>query len=255
MNQSVTIKGTKSGIILVLSPQVPFYQLKEDIQKHFIDAASFLGKNKMGLIIRGRRLTDEEQAEVVDTITNNSQLTITCIIDEESETERLFAAAGSNEVKTEAVNSEMVSANLSESEDITAIDSDNNNAQIFAGNLRSGQDISCEQNVVILGDVKPGANVTSYGSIFILGELRGNAFAGAGGDRNAIVMALNLNPLQVRIADAIAISPDAEKGPKLRLKKKKLINNENEPEVAYIENGHIVKTLYGPSFLRQYGKN
>ena len=181
MNQSVTIKGTKSGIILVLSPQVPFYQLKEDIQKHFIDAASFLGKNKMGLIIRGRRLTDEEQAEVVDTITNNSQLTITCIIDEESETERLFAAAGSNEVKTEAVNSEMVSANLSESEDITAIDSDNNNAQIFAGNLRSGQDISCEQNVVILGDVKPGANVTSYGSIFILGELRGNAFAGAGG--------------------------------------------------------------------------
>lgn len=255
MNQSVTIKGTKSGIILVLSPQVPFYQLKEDIQKHFIDAASFLGKNKMGLIIRGRRLTDEEQAKVVDTITNNSQLTITCIIDEESETERLFAAAGSNEVKTEAVNSEMVSANLSESEDITAIDSDNNNAQIFAGNLRSGQDISCEQNVVILGDVKPGANVTSYGSIFILGELRGNAFAGAGGDRNAIVMALNLNPLQVRIADAIAISPDAEKGPKLRLKKKKLINNENEPEVAYIENGHIVKTLYGPSFLRQYGKN
>ena len=255
MNQSVTIKGTKSGIILVLSPQVPFYQLKEDIQKHFIDAASFLGKNKMGLIIRGRRLTDEEQAEVVDTITNNSQLTITCIIDEESETERLFAAAGSNEVKTEAVNSEVVSDNSSESEDITAIDSDNNNAQIFAGNLRSGQDISCEQNVVILGDVKPGANVTSYGSIFILGELRGNAFAGAGGDRNAIVMALNLNPLQVRIADAIAISPDAEKGPKLRLKKKKLINNENEPEVAYIENGHIVKTLYGPSFLRQYGKN
>ncbi len=255
MNQSVTIKGTKSGIILVLSPQVPFYQLKEDIQKHFIDAASFLGKNKMGLIIRGRRLTDEEQAEVVDTITNNSQLTITCIIDEESETERLFASAGSNEIKTEAVNSEVVSANLSESEDITAIDSDNNNAQIFAGNLRSGQDISCEQNVVILGDVKPGANVTSYGSIFILGELRGNAFAGAGGDRNAIVMALNLNPLQVRIADAIAISPDAEKGPKLRLKKKKLINNENEPEVAYIENGHIVKTLYGPSFLRQYGKN
>jgi septum site-determining protein MinC len=255
LNQSVTIKGTKSGIILVLSPQVPFYQLKEDIQKHFIDAASFLGKNKMGLIIRGRRLTDEEQAEVVDTITNNSQLTITCIIDEESETERLFTAAGSKEVKTEAVNSEVVSDNSNESENITTIDSDNNNAQIFAGNLRSGQDISCEQNVVILGDVKPGANVTSYGSIFILGELRGNAFAGAGGDRNAIVMALNLNPLQVRIADAIAISPDAEKGPKLRLKKKKLINNENEPEVAYIENGHIVKTLYGPSFLRQYGKN
>ena len=68
-------------------------------------------------------------------------------------------------------------------------------------------------------------------------------------------MALELDPIQLKIADIIGVSPDAEKGPKLRLKKKKLINNENEPEVAYIENGHIVKTLYGPSFLRQYGKN
>ncbi|MBO5622830.1 MAG: hypothetical protein J5959_14505, partial [Butyrivibrio sp.] len=95
---------------------------------------------------------------------------------------------------------------------------------------------------------------TSYGSIFILGELRGNAFAGAGGDRNAIVMALELNPLQVRIADAIAISPDAEKGPKLRFKKKKIMTSVHEPEVAYIENGHIIKTVYGTAFLRQYIK-
>ena len=131
-----------------------------------------------------------------------------------------------------------------------------NNALVYNGNLRSGQDVSCKQSVVILGDVKPGANVVSYGSIFILGELRGNAFAGAGGDKDAFVMALALNPLQVRIADAIAISPDAEKGPKLKIRKKKLLANAqaNEPEVAYIENGHIVKASYGPSFLRQLNK-
>ena len=123
---------------------------------------------------------------------------------------------------------------------------------IYKGNLRSGQDISCEQNVVILGDVKPGANVVSYGSIFILGELRGNAFAGAGGDRNAVIMSLKLDPLQVRIADAIAISQDADKGPKLRIRKKKPGASVDEPEVAYICDGHIVKTSYGPGFLRQY---
>ena len=134
-------------------------------------------------------------------------------------------------------------------------DTFDDNAMIYRGNLRSGQDISSEKSIVVMGDVKPGANVTSYGSIYILGELRGNAFAGAGGDRDAIIMALDLRPIQVRIADAIAISPDAEKGAKLKVKKKKFLSgNEGDPEVAYIENGHIVKTGYGASFLREFYK-
>ncbi len=248
MSQTVTIKGTKSGIILVLDKDISFTELRSEIAVKFQEASSFLGKNKMGLIIRGRRLSDNEQAEVVNIITNNSNLTITCIIDEESATERLFNVERQEkalEEKTAAL-TEQVSANAQTLPD--------NSALIYSGNLRSGQDISCEQSIVILGDVKPGGSVTSYGSIFILGELRGNAFAGAGGDQSAIIMALKLDPLQVRIADAIAISPDAEKGPKLRLRKKKIITSENEPEVAYIDNGHIVKTLYGASFLRQFSK-
>ncbi len=248
MKQSVTIKGTKSGIILVLDGTTSFSEIKEEMAVRFQEAATFLGRNKMGLIIRGRKLSDAEQEEVVDIIVHNSNLTITCIIDEESATERLFNIDREEEAleeRTAAINDEVMSP---------AQTVPDNSALIYTGNLRSGQDISCEQSVVILGDVKPGGSVTSYGSIFILGELRGNAFAGAGGDQSAIVMALKLDPLQVRIADAIAISPDAEKGPKLRFKKKKIMNSENEPEVAYIDNGHIVKTLYGASFLRQISK-
>ncbi|MBO6242516.1 MAG: hypothetical protein J6O61_17075 [Butyrivibrio sp.] len=251
MNQTVTIKGTKSGIILVLDAEVSFEDLKKEVAVKFDEASGFLGNNKMGLIIRGRTLSESEEDEIVDIINNHSQLKIVCIIDEESEKERLFS-----------------SVNISENENVDSVQSDEpvisqeivddyaNNALVYNGNLRSGQDVSCKQSVVILGDVKPGANVVSYGSIFILGELRGNAFAGAGGDKDAFVMALALNPLQVRIADAIAISPDAEKGPKLKIRKKKLLANAqaNEPEVAYIENGHIVKASYGPSFLRQLNK-
>ncbi len=248
MNQTVAIKGTKSGIILVLDKDAPFSELRDEIAVKFQEASSFLGKNKMGLIIRGRDLSDNQQSDVIDIITNNSNLTITCIIDEESATERLFNIE--NKEKELAQHSE----NIASAESIVMQTLPDNSALVYTGNLRSGQDISCEQSVVILGDVKPGGSVTSYGSIFILGELRGNAFAGAGGDQSAIVMALKLDPLQVRIADAIAISPDAEKGPKLRLKKKKLISSETEPEVAYIDNGHIVKTLYGAAFLRQISK-
>ena len=249
MNQLVTIKGTKSGIILVLEPSAPFPVLSDEVASKFKEASSFLGNKNMGLIIRGRSLSDDEESKIVKIIEDNCDLKIFCVIDEESGAEKFFEHV----VQEPVVNTRGMDASV-ESDTVSAQSGDDgNNALILKGNLRSGQDVSCKQSVVILGDVKPGANVISYGSIFILGELRGNAFAGAGGDRNAIVMALNLNPLQVRIADAIAISPDAEKGPKLKFKKKKLMGNENggEPEVAYIEGDHIVKTAYGASFLRQ----
>lgn len=243
MNQLVTIKGTKSGIILVLEPTASFPELSDEVASRFAEASAFLGSKNMGLIIRGRKLSDDEEKKIVKIIEDNCDLKIFCIIDEESDVEKKFEHVPTSQTQQSVVNSA--------DNEITQ-DVDDGNALIYKGNLRSGQDISCKQSVVILGDVKPGANVISYGSIFILGELRGNAFAGAGGDRNAIVMALNLNPLQVRIADAIAISPDSEKGPKLKFKRKKLMGAEmqGEPEVAYIEGDHIVKTAYGASFLR-----
>jgi septum site-determining protein MinC len=248
LSQKVTIKGTKSGIILVLDPKEPFNFLRDEIAEKFKEASAFFGKSNMGLIIRGKDLTDDEQAEVVGLIEDNSELKISCIINEASDLEKYIAEAVNRSVPTPAARQ---AADTAVQE---VVESDPSGARIFKGNLRSGQDISCKESVVILGDVKPGASVTSYGSIFILGELRGNAFAGAGGDSECVVMALNLNPLQVRIAEAIAISPDAEKGPKLRFKKKKIMNTEQEPEVAYIENGHIVKTSYGHPFLRQFYK-
>ena len=251
LNQLVTIKGTKSGIILVLEPKASFMEICNDAASRFKEASSFLGNKRVGLIIRGRKLSDDEENKIVEVIENNCDLTVCCIIDEESDAEKRFEHL-SKEVSQTSQETVVSAENITEQ---TQYD-DTNNAVIIQGNLRSGQDVSCRQSVVILGDVKPGANVVSYGSIFILGELRGNAFAGAGGDRNAIVMALDLNPLQVRIADAIAISPDAERGPKIRLKKKKFMGNDNsgEPEVAYIEGDHIVKTAYGSSFLRQLQK-
>ncbi|WP_155832478.1 septum site-determining protein MinC [Butyrivibrio sp. VCB2001] len=245
MDAAVTIKGTKSGIILVLDPSLSFEDLCLSIKDKFKEASSFLGRNNMGLHIRGRQLSDVETDRVVEIIQANSNLTITCIIDDESVFETGFKRAmGVLEPQQEPVQS-----------DVPLDDTFDDSALIYRGNLRSGQDISSEKSIVVMGDVKPGANVTSYGSIYILGELRGNAFAGAGGDRDAIIMALDLRPIQVRIADAIAISPDAEKGAKLKVKKKKFLSStEGDPEVAYIENGHIVKTGYGASFLREFYK-
>ncbi len=78
---------------------------------------------------------------------------------------------------------------------------------LHKGTLRSGDRISSNGNLCIIGDVNPGAIVSAKKNIYIWGKLLGVAFAGQNGNKNASIASLYLNPLQLRIADVIAIGP------------------------------------------------
>ena len=78
---------------------------------------------------------------------------------------------------------------------------------LHEGTVRSGDRISSNGNLCILGDVNPGAIVSAKRNIYVWGKLLGIALAGRGGDNNASIASLYLNPLQLRIADVIAIGP------------------------------------------------
>ena len=75
------------------------------------------------------------------------------------------------------------------------------------GTVRSGERISANGNLCIIGDVNPGAIVSAKKNIYVWGKLLGIAFAGKSGNKNASIASLYLNPLQLRIADVIAIGP------------------------------------------------
>ena len=98
---------------------------------------------------------------------------------------------------------------------------------LHEGTVRSGDRISSNGNLCIIGDVNPGAIVSAKKNIFVWGKLLGIAFAGQGGDKNASISSLYLNPLQLRIADLIAIGPKDK--PKSYY-----------PEIALIDNQKII---------------
>ena len=75
------------------------------------------------------------------------------------------------------------------------------------GTVRSGEYIESYGDLLILGDVNPGAKVSATGNIIIWGRLLGIAHAGREGDSNATISALQLRPVQLRIADKIARGP------------------------------------------------
>ena len=252
----VNLKGTNSGIVLELSSEPAFDELKTEIARKFKESRNFLGKASMGIFIKGRAINDVEENEIVDIIRANSDIDISCILRENSELDQIFVhyAKHNDDLEKESDKKETNIENDHDDADVKGdiIDSLDGIAKIYPGSLRSGQSISDNRSVVILGDVKPGASVTSEGSIFVMGALRGSAFAGSGGDERAFVVALELDPLQVRIANAIAISPDSETGPKLKMRRFRKKVDEKTTEVAFILNGHVVKDAYGASFLKNH---
>ena len=75
------------------------------------------------------------------------------------------------------------------------------------GTLRAGDQLSARGDVLVFGDVNPGASVQAGGDVMIWGRLRGIAHAGQYGNESARIVALQLCPLQLRIASSVACGP------------------------------------------------
>jgi septum site-determining protein MinC len=79
---------------------------------------------------------------------------------------------------------------------------------IHRGTLRSGDHLQVAGSVLLLGDVNPGARISAGGDVRVWGRLRGIAHAGCQGNTEARIVALQLRPLQLRIAGSVARGPE-----------------------------------------------
>ena len=103
----------------------------------------------------------------------------------------------------------------------------NNQDVTHFGMVRSGDQVSANGNLFIIGDVNPGAKISAKKNIYVWGKLCGVAFAGKNGKDDSTISSLYLNALQLRINETVAIGP-----------KEKPKNN--YPEIAILEKGKIV---------------
>jgi len=206
MNNSVMIKGNKYGIIVVLSPDVPFDELKQLVAEKFKESSKFFDNAKMAISFEGRKLTTENQKEILDIISENTDMHIVCVMENDPETEETFKKSVEQKL----------------------LELSNNSGQFYKGILRSGTSLEFETSVVIIGDVNHGASIVSKGNIIVLGSLKGHAFAGATGNTNSFVVALDMSPTQIRIADTIARAPD-----------KPVKDEVKETKIAFLEDGNI----------------
>lgn len=214
MSKPVMLKSNKYGINLILDSSMDFEELLNCILERFKESEGFFKNAKMAISFEGRRLTQEEEFRIVDTITSNTSVNIICILD------------------NDALREELTRQKIERFEEEQA----GKTGEFYRGTLRSGQVLDCESSIIILGDVNPGAKIISKGSIVVLGALKGTAYAGANGNEQSFVAALEMDPIQIKIGEIIARSADKAPAPKRRLKKEKVTI---EPQVAIVKDGNI----------------
>lgn len=103
--------------------------------------------------------------------------------------------------------------------------------------VRSGNRVTYQGHVIVIGDVNPGGEVIAGGNVIVWGRLRGMVQAGSEGDETSVVCALDLSPTQLRIAEKIVIPPE-EKG-------------DRGPEIALIRDGEVVAEAWNQQILKQ----
>ena len=217
MSQAVVIKSNKYGINLILDKNMPFQELLVAIKEKFQESEKFFKDAKMAICFEGRALTQEEEYQIIETITENTSISIICIVDNDES------------------HADMVKQQIDAYYDSVA----GREGEFYRGTLRSGQVLESVSSVVIVGDVNPGAKIISQGNIVVLGALKGNAYAGAAGDSNCFIVALEMDPIQIQIGDILAKSPDNKKMKPRRLRRKEKNPVSAEAQIAVAKGGNI----------------
>ena len=214
---TVTIKGTSEGLVITLG-EGPLHEVLAGMEARLRAKASFFLGGRVALHVGDRPLSAEQLQEIGEllqglgmglwAVSSDSPATVDAAQELGLESIVPVQASRPPSAPVEAPQEEVVSL-------------------VVRRTLRSGQEVNHAGHVVIIGDVNPGAEIMAGGDIVVWGKLRGSAHAGAAGDEEAVICALQLVPNQIRIASLIARSPERGRAPKAA-------------EIAHVQNGQIV---------------
>lgn len=222
----VAIKGVRQGILLVLPDDREWDEVVGQLETKLSAAANLIQGAKAQLDIGERAVSREQLEKLLGHLKEAYQLEPTALIGTNDEARGAAESVGlAVTAAPPPLPPERTKVVATPADAPTAVP---NNALYLRQTVRSGQSIRHDGTIVICGDVNPGAEVIATGDIIVFGTLRGVAHAGAAGDEDCQIIAINLRPTQIRIAGYIARSPDTAAPPPSK-----------HPEAARVQDSEI----------------
>ncbi len=202
MATPVAIKGGKDGLRLVLDEAAPWDDVLDELHERLSRGVEFFHGAQITVDTGERALGEAELADLLQVMGEHGLQPNTL-------------ATATPEGRS-AARSAGITARPPVRVAQPPVVQDAEAALLVQRTLRSGQVLRHHGHLTLLGDVNPGAEVVASGSIVVWGRLRGTVHAGALGDAEAVVCALELAPTLLRIADALARPPGSRpSGPEM----------------------------------------
>jgi len=208
VNQHIQVQFKREGekllLILPTESQIPasensWSEIWQQVKLRLLGSDRFFSPNTVLHLVAQNRLLDGRQLQELAETLNDVQIQLKLVSTSRRQTAIAAASLGYcvEQLQPEtSLNSEFKTAKpLAE-------------ALYLEMTVRSGVEFRHPGTVIILGDLNPGGIVVADGDILVWGRLRGVAHAGASGNRESLIMAVQMEPTQLRIADAVARAPE-----------------------------------------------
>ena len=226
--EKIRIKGFKNGLNIKYDESMSFDEVISVTAEKFGASKKFFGSAAVGLKIEGREFSVEEEDKIIETIMQNCDLEIVCIISDNPTENSIY------DESLRIINEEM----------------DRSDVLFYNKSVINGKMIKSKKDIVIIGDVNPGCTIVSNRNIYIYGGLYGEAYAGcasreADPNEEMIIAALEMAPEELKIGSVSYVPPRKSFwGHKIKL----------APTAAYVKDGEIVIAPYSKELFDGFTK-
>jgi len=206
-NSLIQIKGLRDGLLVSLD-DAPWEVQRSALILQVDSQPTFFQGARLALDVASQVLHVNELVELRDQLSDRG-ISLWAVISESPTTEHTAQLLG--------LATRISKPRPEESRQFSVDDLGEDTALFLNRTLRSGTRIEFAGHVVVFGDVNPGAEIVAEGNIIIWGRLRGIVHAGSKGNAKAVICALDLSPMQLRIAEEASamLDPREHSGPEM----------------------------------------
>jgi septum site-determining protein MinC len=190
-NSLIQIKGLRDGLLVTLD-DAPWEEQRTAFLAQVDSQPAFFKGARLALDVASQVLNVNDLVELRDQLSERG-IFLWAVLSESPTTEKTAQLLG--------LATRISKPRPEESRKFSVEDLGEETALFLNRTLRSGTRIEFAGHVVVLGDVNPGAEIVAEGNVIIWGRLRGMVHAGSKGNKAAVICALDLSPMQLRIAD------------------------------------------------------
>lgn len=207
-NELVRFKGIGDGVLINIDADADIYEIIYILENKIIENKAFFGDGNCNIRFDGRKFTPGEKSRFSELL---KKLLPMCKVSFDGDRKKSDASNDWIEEYKEKHSGEDTAERVTdhgekkkertvgEKEFYSVLRS--NRARLYEGFVKEGMTIRSDGHLILLGSAEKGSELIAVGNILVIGGLYGKAHAGCNGHNGSYILAMDMQPELLKIAD------------------------------------------------------